>query len=456
MEFYPLPKKIQDISKDMLKGNFGLWYNKFIPLNDRSFKPSDNRNDENRNVDYYFEQYCRVLKSNSAQIAAMLKYIHENMDDFCSSFPIDMFEEIVICATLETPLVTGIGESHPHEVSIALDHNMGIPYIPASGVKGIVRFAHTVSLIPESIKNGLIQDNLEFDDESNWTFIPLLFGTQGNRGKVIFLDAYPEGIPDLHVDIMNPHYAPYYSEGKPPADHYNPTPIKFLTVATGTNFIFRAVALNEEGLPQKVKMALTRALTEEGVGAKTAVGYGRFLIDEKHQAALMEKRRQRQEEEQNARFPWLAHLEQIRQVADWGQFKQIILDNEKLGLYRHEAHVAEAVMTKALEIREQWIKNWEALRDDKIATWLEPSGIIWQRLEQESEKTEEHSEDYEKISKLTDWGLYKSSNFDLSKLQLDALHFLKQKMEDWGCNSKKAKEDKKTAYKKVRDLLRQH
>jgi hypothetical protein len=116
-----------------------------------------------------------------------------------------------------------------------------------------------------------------------------MFGAQKKKGEVVFLDAYPKDVPQLHIDIMNPHYGPYYSDGVPPADHHNPTPIKFLTVAPGTTFIFRAVTKKENGLPQKVKKALLSALTEEGVGAKTAVGYGRFAVDEKTQSVATEK-----------------------------------------------------------------------------------------------------------------------------------------------------------------------
>jgi CRISPR-associated protein Cmr6 len=102
------------------------------------------------------------------------------------------------------------------------------------------------------------------------------------KGKVIFLDAYPAKVPDLHVDIINPHYGDYYRDenGKiPPADYLDPTPIKFLTVKQGTKFTFRAlVSKDSDFLLQPVKTAFQIALEEEGVGAKTAVGYGRFEI----------------------------------------------------------------------------------------------------------------------------------------------------------------------------------
>ncbi|MCG2740710.1 MAG: type III-B CRISPR module RAMP protein Cmr6 [Syntrophaceae bacterium] len=276
MAFYPVHKGLQDISQHMPKGNFGLWYNKFIPLSD-AFKASDDHGKETVPVEHYSTRY-RQMKHNATDI---LKRKHGYLDDFCTSFPPKQYEEITIPATLNSPLITGIGESHPHEVSMVFDHNMGIPYIPASGVKGIVRFAHTLSLLPEAEVNRRINDKGEFDDNEEWTLIPLMFGTQKKRGRVVFIDAYPEKVPDLHVDIMNPHYGDYYSDDKgktPPADYLSPNPIKFLTVAAGTIFIFRAITEKTDNMPAKVRAAFMKALTVEGVGAKTSVGYGRFTV----------------------------------------------------------------------------------------------------------------------------------------------------------------------------------
>ncbi|MDO9559798.1 MAG: type III-B CRISPR module RAMP protein Cmr6 [Syntrophales bacterium] len=450
MAFYPFYKKLRDSSQNMQKGNFGLWYNKFIPLSG-AFKPSDENGKDTMPVEHYFKRYEK-MKNNAAD---MLKRKHEELDNYCINFPPGKYEEVVICATLSSPLITGIGESHPHEVSMVFDHNMGIPYIPASGVKGITRFVHTVMQIPEAIEKDAIEKGY-FNDEAGWTYVPDLFGTQKSRGKVVFLDAYPETVPCLHTDIMNPHYGPYYSDGAPPADHHNPTPIKFLTVAKGTTFIFRAVAEKKENLPEKVRAALTKALTEEGVGAKTAVGYGRFVIDEKGHALLLEKRAQRQQAEENRRFPWRNYVTRIDQVDDWGEFKQRILDNEKLAAYRNVREVAETVRIKALEIRQKWQKSWEEKRDHQIAAWLEPAGITWRESQPERDTDKEgRSSDYEKIEKLSDWGAYKSASIDPSKLAIDALHLLKKKMESWGCQEKNAKEDKKLGYKRVKDVLRQ-
>ena len=81
---------------------------------------------------------------------------------------------------------------------------------------------------------------------------------------------------------MNPHYGPYYTEKKPPADYYNPTPIFFLALENA-RFTFylgvknRLISSEEkENLLNSTKEWLRNALTSYGIGAKTALGYGLF------------------------------------------------------------------------------------------------------------------------------------------------------------------------------------
>jgi len=80
---------------------------------------------------------------------------------------------------------------------------------------------------------------------------------------------------------MNPHYGPYYSDSNaktPPADYFNPIPVHFITVAnTSFRFIIGAPEgqwLNETVRAKPITEWLLDALTEKGIGAKTAVGYG--------------------------------------------------------------------------------------------------------------------------------------------------------------------------------------
>jgi len=272
----PVHREIKDlVIKDKFnQGNFGLWFYKFVSLDGNTLKSGDN------DVNDYKDQYENLCKNNKF-LDKLIENKHINQIAFYKSKE-STHKTLTFKATLISPLVTGIGNAHPCEVGMTFDHSLGIPYIPASSIKGIVRFAHTLSLVDEAYEKNIVDEEGWFDDEADWTKIPTIFGISqdnGRRGKVIFLDAYPEKVPDLHVDIMNPHYTPYYSECEPPADYYNPIPIKFLTVAKGTTFIFRALIDKNTDIEEDVSSAFINSLEKEGVGAKTAVGYGRFKIE---------------------------------------------------------------------------------------------------------------------------------------------------------------------------------
>ncbi len=275
----PVYKELKESLNDF-KGNFGLWYNKFIKLNDNdSFKPYK------EDVGKYKEKYYRLKDS----IKDLLFLKHLQQYCFVRRFS-SRYKIITFVAKLISPLIVGIGQTHPTEIGMTFDHALGIPYIPASSIKGVVRFAHLLEFIKDlPPDSGLIkkdtQGNEYIDEEDKSTNVPLLFGKggdKGQRGNVIFLDSYPKNVPELRVDIQNPHYQEYYSEGKPPGDYLQPIPIKFLTVAKGTDFVFRVLVDKQKNneLETLTKKALKRALEQEGVGAKTALGYGRFYIEE--------------------------------------------------------------------------------------------------------------------------------------------------------------------------------
>jgi len=194
--------------------------------------------------------------------------------------------------SLSWRLVIGLGASHPQETSMTLHHIYGIPYIPGSAIKGVTRhwavlkFADTDrkgnEKLEDTIKriSGALESgndlNIEVDKISFKDLIEI-FGTQKQQGKVIFFDAYPVGEIKLKVDIMNPHYPKYYSEGQPPADWQCPVPIKFLTVEN-TKFQFYLVSKNEDLLEKSLDL-FKKALNYHGIGAKTALGYGIFDVE---------------------------------------------------------------------------------------------------------------------------------------------------------------------------------
>ncbi|AOY59353.1 type III-B CRISPR module RAMP protein Cmr6 [Desulfococcus multivorans] len=287
---YPFSTNLQAAMNHYPAGNFGLWFNKLIPVNDDAgFKACDNTGGTTNVANFYKRNYDAVTRSDVLRDA--LSKRHQAQAAFCRRYGSAGFQTIAYRATLRAPFVTGIGRSHPGETGMTFDHTLGIPFLPASGIKGVVRLGHILNLIDDPKAAASLIHGDELDDTDPVSMVPQLFGgdkrktddVEKCRGEVIFLDAYPEKVPSLEVDIMNPHYRDYYDddEGRtPPGDYLDPVPIQFLTVPRGEVFIFRAVLPRDEILSSALAAAFISALTELGFGAKTAVGYGRFKVDE--------------------------------------------------------------------------------------------------------------------------------------------------------------------------------
>jgi CRISPR type III-B/RAMP module RAMP protein Cmr6 len=178
---------------------------------------------------------------------------------------------ILFNASLDWRMVIGLGSESVLETDITLHHLYGIPFIPASALKGLTRAYVTGEI--EGHKSNKIDD-----DNAN---VKRIFGSQEHAGTVIFFDAMPlNGITNLEVDIMNPHYLEYYAGNKPPTNDQKPVPVPFLTV-TNTTFTFALAPRNTNNEQQmkdmeQVKTWLQEALQKYGVGGKTSAGYGYF------------------------------------------------------------------------------------------------------------------------------------------------------------------------------------
>ncbi|MFZ8831031.1 MAG: type III-B CRISPR module RAMP protein Cmr6 [Thermodesulfobacteriaceae bacterium] len=229
------------------------------------------------------------------------------------------------CLKLKTAsrLVVGLGAGHVLETSLTLHHIFGIPYIPGSALKGVVRMVNFWEIVEklnkksdediEKLQKQLYEDEISNSDKNDFDKKDilkhkLLFGTQKFKGLLVFLDAYPEVQNNQQIfelDVMTPHYQGYYTKNQVPGDWENPNPIPFLTVKKGITFCFnvlfdkfraeRLLTLKDDEFPnqakgiikewfndnfskisQDVKKWIEDALTEFGVGAKTRLGYGIF------------------------------------------------------------------------------------------------------------------------------------------------------------------------------------
>ncbi len=240
-------------------------------------------------------------------------------------------------AEVDSRLVIGLGSPSVYGTSMTLHHIYGIPYIPGQAVKGIARhwflqeimndeklknvdnkqvlvvekFFETVSKEKKSedcfeklavLADKKFKDKFTIKRKNEKDVVPedatieflksskgkceefqSLFGTQQSEGMMIFFDAFPTGEIKLKTDIMTSHYGDYYSGKEPPADYLSPNPIPFLTVedttfqfVVGVRKRFKEEKIDGKSLPEKAEELIKTALTQHGIGAKTAVGYGYF------------------------------------------------------------------------------------------------------------------------------------------------------------------------------------
>jgi CRISPR-associated protein Cmr6 len=216
-------------------------------------------------------------------------------------------------ALATAPFTTGLGNEHPLENGFAFLNPYGLPYLPGSGVKGVLRQA------AQELASGEWGDPKGWSKDKCYTLavgkesIPLsaidvLFGLESPegsqqhvRGALSFWDVIPQMAGNsLLVEIMTPHQSHYYQQkaqagSTTPHDSGQPNPICFLTVPPGSRFIFYVVcdekhlrhvtqrrdphapdllAEGESHWKTLLCAAFQHAFQWLGFGAKTAVGYG--------------------------------------------------------------------------------------------------------------------------------------------------------------------------------------
>ncbi|EEX64623.1 type III-B CRISPR module RAMP protein Cmr6 [Vibrio metoecus] len=177
--------------------------------------------------------------------------------------------------TLENRLLIGLTGQGALETGCSLSR-YGMPYIPGSSVKGAVRAWANQHLAGHS-------DELE-----------QLFGTADSEqpyrvsGLVTFHDAWwiPDPAKKEHkpfvLDVVTTHHQAYYNGTQAePSDKDSPIPNHLLAVQGSFLFVL-------EGEPAAIELCQTlleKALANNGIGAKTAAGYGYMKVD----PALMQR-----------------------------------------------------------------------------------------------------------------------------------------------------------------------
>jgi len=171
-----------------------------------------------------------------------------------------------------TAYVTGSGLPSVLEAHLTLHRIYGVPYLPASSLKGLTAHYYRQHA-------GVLKLGQDFDK--------IVFGSQEQAGFVTFYDAFPT--PDtvgsaLHLDVLTPHHQKYNtnmsSDGKrlAPRDDDSPVPVHFLSAKASFRIMISCEGTPERAKPwlNAVQTLITHALQHEGFGGKTNAGYGRF------------------------------------------------------------------------------------------------------------------------------------------------------------------------------------
>ncbi|NDP59531.1 MAG: type III-B CRISPR module RAMP protein Cmr6 [Oxalobacteraceae bacterium] len=266
------------------EGNVGLWFTRFYSAFDATWKVGDEgKGNWIRTVEG--PRGDRAVLEAAANRSSMLgKALGAEVADFKTDWH----------------FATGLGLSHPVENGFTWHHTLGLPYLPASGVKGLLR--------------GWVEAWVEHPDVaardaviSRW--FGAAKGTEGQvegAGGLIFFDAIPTQPVTLACDVMTPHMGKWYEQGgqieresdfaeRAPADWHSPVPVPFLVVKQASFRFMIAPRLcgDKQGDAQaredaKTAMAqLAEALEWLGAGAKTAAGYGRMCREGAEAAAAL-------------------------------------------------------------------------------------------------------------------------------------------------------------------------
>ena len=180
------------------------------------------------------------------------------------------------------PFVTGMGNPHPLENGFTWHPTLGMPYLPGSAVKGLVRAAVELAYQGED-KPALLKRWFGTEDKDN---VPEA------SGSFIFLDALPVAPCALVPEVMTPHMGKWYEKGgktptakdTQPGDWHSPVPVGYLTAR---NLHLQFAVMPRPGVAAEalelVWQALDYALQWLGAGGKTAQGFGAM----QSQAALL-------------------------------------------------------------------------------------------------------------------------------------------------------------------------
>lgn len=210
--------------------------------------------------------FCYDGKGKSGELQKILDVMNERNRVIADCFP---GKRRLYIFQPSGKLICGMGGTSPYGniQLLRLHHVFGIPYIPASVIKG-------------SLRNYIILEEFRGDElkaEKTAEFREL-FGTNADgmqtEGKLVFFDVFPNRFM-MGLEVQTPHFKEYY-EGKNPMDDEQPVPLFFTCLQNAEFQIY--ISCMEEGILEKYEKTLDKVMKgvfeDYGIGAKTSLGYG--------------------------------------------------------------------------------------------------------------------------------------------------------------------------------------
>ncbi len=422
----------------------------------------------------------------------MLATIHSRQSEILKTATLQGSMVWEFTAVLRSPFVSGLGSGHPTNTGFILDRNTGLPCIPASSIKGVLRLACALYIADRELEAVKTKKDGQVEIPDTHPLFRRYFGDTDTgkkdcvRGQIAFLDAFPAVLPAdgklFKTDIMNPHFGKYYANKQGPLETESPNPVKFLAVSPGVGFVFRCQALP---LPQRdtdaavfrpfdgeddaiLQAVFAIACGKLGFGGKTAVGYGRFDLGETRNTAIFRKladddAEQKKQGEDDQLHPWKPWLREVAQIDSWGTLCELVLENEALLSWLQQDGVLQAAQVAFRRVRDAAPNAWKKKDREKICTeWLAkhvpqpPDSVQPDNATPIPEPPKPDSSELEKsIRAFSDYDVYINANVDIPALTLSEALALQEQLKNWGCNGKKAKGDKPKHWQALQKRLKE-
>lgn len=244
----PLYREMQHLTGPTPAANLGLWHEKFYAGWGSDWQAGAVQKKT------WLDKVVQAASSGAAQIQPHLVERRERIEALVAA----RGGYLGVFRTLER-LVTGTGRPHPVNNGFAFHHLLGVPYLPASSLKGLIR----ASCAGDPKRSELVA----------------ALGSLDQVGAFQLLDALPVEPPRLVIEVLTPHYGGWTTT-HPPGDWCGPIPVPYLAVEAGALFLVAILARRgrHPDILEQLWPALVEALAHQGIGARTSIGFGRLEI----------------------------------------------------------------------------------------------------------------------------------------------------------------------------------